>query len=229
MGLKFIHEELKLVHTDLKPENILFTKENNYEVIDNIKDAPINVEKKFRELKEENANITYKNPLDLNIKIIDFGGGVFINEAHSGIINTRQYRSPEVLLGCCKWNEKSDIWSLGCIIAELYTGELLFPTHSDAEHLSLIQKNSNERCFPKWMIDNCKYDFKFNDKNQIDLNSLNSKSYRNYKEFETLNELISIEDQPDFNNFIRSMLTLDPCDRPSCRELLEHKYLTNRY
>ncbi len=207
-----------------KPGNILFTKENNFEIINDINSLSFNVLKKYLEVKEENESVIYKNPLDLNIKIIDFGGGVYINDAHNGIINTRQYRSPEVLLGCVTWNEKSDIWSLGCIIAELYTGELFFPTHDDEEHLSSIQKNSNEKCFPRWMIDNCRYDFKFNDKYQVDLNSLSSKSYKNYKEFQTLNELIPTDEHEDFNNFIRQMLTLDPCDRPSCRDLLEHKY-----
>jgi hypothetical protein len=43
-------------------------------------------------------------------------------------------------LGCCEWNEKSDIWSIACILAELYTGELFFPTHDNEEHLALIEK-----------------------------------------------------------------------------------------
>jgi len=74
------------------------------------------------------------------IKIIDFGGATRENERHSEIINTRQYRAPEVILGCCQWNEKSDIWCLASIFSELYTGELLFPTHNNEEHLSLIEK-----------------------------------------------------------------------------------------
>ena len=36
-----------------------------------------------------------------------------------------QYRSPEVILSL-GWNEKSDVWSMGCILMELYVGELLF-------------------------------------------------------------------------------------------------------
>jgi hypothetical protein len=38
------------------------------------------------------------------------------------------------------WDEKSDIWSIGCIMAELFTGELLFGTHEDIEHLALMEK-----------------------------------------------------------------------------------------
>ncbi len=42
------------------------------------------------------------------------------------------------------------MWSLGCIAAELVSGELLFPTHDDAEHLVMIEKNSGR--VPQWMI-----------------------------------------------------------------------------
>lgn len=59
--------------------------------------------------------------------MIDFGGATYDDESKSSIINTRQYRSPEVILGL-GWSYPSDIWSAGCIIAELYLGELLFAT-----------------------------------------------------------------------------------------------------
>jgi dual-specificity kinase len=40
------------------------------------------------------------------------------------------------------WDEKSDVWGVGCILMELYTGELLFPTSSTYEHLAMIEKIS---------------------------------------------------------------------------------------
>ena len=42
------------------------------------------------------------------------------------------------------------MWSIGCIVVELLTGDLLFPTHSDCEHLVMINKNSGR--FPQWMV-----------------------------------------------------------------------------
>lgn len=83
-------------------------------------------------------------PIDCRIRVIDFGGATFRDEHHSVIINTRQYRAPEVVLGIFNlemgWDTTSDLWSLGCILVELYTGELLFPTHKDYEHLGMLEK-----------------------------------------------------------------------------------------
>ena len=91
--------------------------------------------------------------------MIDFGGATFDSDHHSSIINTRQYRAPEVILGilhkkritseCCEWNNKSDLWSIGCILVELYSGDLLFPTHESYEHLAMIEKISGHT--PYWM------------------------------------------------------------------------------
>lgn len=172
-GIQFLHEELKLIHTDLKPENLLLTN-NSYETINNYNLLPSNIKDKINRdkdfireelFKEEESNgkktnlnthrtadldesmlrkIGFRVPTKLNIKIIDFGGATYIKDAHDGIINTRQYRSPEVIMGCCNWDEKSDVWSLACIFAELYTGELLFPTHDNKEHLAMIQKLSSK-------------------------------------------------------------------------------------
>lgn len=89
-------------------------------------------------------------PKSNRIRIIDFGGATRYDDYHSATICTRQYRPPEVILECCQWTEIADVWSVGCIIAELFTGELLFPAHSDQEHLLMIGKNSG--AFPNWMI-----------------------------------------------------------------------------
>jgi len=110
--------------------------------------------------------VQYWAPASDEIKIIDFGGATFADEHHSDIINTRQYRAPEVILGCCKWNELSDVWSIGCIIMELYSGELFFPTHENYEHLAMIEKTSG--MIPKWMAekaenDKLSHNFKIND------------------------------------------------------------------
>jgi serine/threonine protein kinase len=88
-------------------------------------------------------------PLDEAIKIIDFGGATYDDEKHNSIINTRQYRAPEVILNCCDWDKKSDIWSMVCILIEMYTGELFYETREDIEHLAMIEKQCGP--IPDWM------------------------------------------------------------------------------
>ena len=81
----------------------------------------------------------YMVPRSTKIKIIDFGGATYDDGHKSTIVNTRQYRGPEVTLEL-GWSYPSDMWSCGCIIAEIASGELLFPTHDNLEHLAMMEK-----------------------------------------------------------------------------------------
>jgi dual-specificity kinase/CDC-like kinase len=83
--------------------------------------------------------VTTRVPRCASIKLIDFGGATYEHEHKSSVVNTRQYRAPEVILGL-GWSFPSDIWSVGCILAELYCGSLLFATHDDMEHLALMER-----------------------------------------------------------------------------------------
>jgi len=75
------------------------------------------------DLKPE--NVLVKSISKCEIKIIDFGSSCFIQDHLSSYIQSRSYRAPEVILGC-NYDYKIDIWSLGCIIAEIWTGYVLF-------------------------------------------------------------------------------------------------------
>jgi len=84
-------------------------------------------------------------PKSTRIKLIDFGCATYDDDKHkSELIATRQYRAPEVIMSL-PWSFPSDIWSVGCIVAELYCGDQLFETHSNMEHVALI-----ERGIDKW-------------------------------------------------------------------------------
>lgn len=103
--MDFLHS-LGLTHTDLKPENILLTH-NNFNSIFDQKLFPEQVRKKgeifgsgYASDVEEALTTPYMEPVDPQIKLIDFGGSTFRDDYHSRIVNTRHYRSPEVILGC---------------------------------------------------------------------------------------------------------------------------------
>ena len=71
-----------------------------------------------------------KLPASTAIKLADFGLATYDHQAHSNNINAESYRSPEVLLQL-GWDKSSDMWSLGCLLTQLYTGEVLFSASSD--------------------------------------------------------------------------------------------------
>ena len=75
------------------------------------------------DLKPE--NILMKSITDATCKVIDFGSSCFVHDHLSAYIQSRSYRAPEVILGC-RYDYKIDMWSLGCILAEIYTGNVLF-------------------------------------------------------------------------------------------------------
>lgn len=106
IGLNFLHETCKIIHTDLKPENIGI---------------------------DANEKIT----------ILDFGTARNV-KTHIGIVQTSHYRAIEVFQEN-PWNEKIDIWSLGCILFELRVGNLMFAYSGDddtrnALHVAEIKK-----------------------------------------------------------------------------------------
>eukprot|EP00727_Mastigamoeba_balamuthi_P000075 m51a1_g10064 putative protein kinase (795) ;mRNA; f:87381-90226 len=76
------------------------------------------------DLKPE--NILLQNLKDLKIKVIDYGSACFASNTMYSYIQSRHYRSPEVLLGM-PYSCAIDMWSLGCIAAELFLGIPLFP------------------------------------------------------------------------------------------------------
>lgn len=78
------------------------------------------------DLKPENILLD-ENPAGGRVKIIDFGCSVFHQgQHHHRYVQSRWYRAPEVILGAT-YGCPIDMWSLGCILAELYKGTPLFP------------------------------------------------------------------------------------------------------
>ena len=80
------------------------------------------------DLKPE--NIMLKQPNKSGIKVIDYGSSCMHNERIYTYIQSRFYRAPEIILGI-PYTSAIDMWSFGCILAELYTGFPLFPGESE--------------------------------------------------------------------------------------------------
>ncbi|KAG9063283.1 dual specificity protein kinase yak1 [Linnemannia hyalina] len=87
------------------------------------------------DLKPE--NVLLKNLETPTIKVIDFGSACHEQQTVYTYIQSRFYRSPEVLVGL-PYSSSIDIWSVGCIAAELFLGLPLFPGSSEYNQLSRI-------------------------------------------------------------------------------------------
>lgn len=89
------------------------------------------------DLKPE--NILLCDPERGGVKIIDFGSSCYESEKVYTYIQSRFYRSPEVMLGMV-YNKQIDIWSLGCIVSELITGRPLFIGENEQEQIACIME-----------------------------------------------------------------------------------------
>ncbi|KAL1491645.1 hypothetical protein ABEB36_012209 [Hypothenemus hampei] len=89
------------------------------------------------DLKPE--NVLLKQRGSSSIKVIDFGSSCYTNQRVYTYIQSRFYRSPEVILGLT-YGTAIDMWSLGCILAELYTGYPLFPGENEVEQLACLME-----------------------------------------------------------------------------------------
>lgn len=100
------------------------------------------------DLKPE--NILLKNLESPIIKIIDFGSACDERQTVYTYIQSRFYRSPEVLLGL-PYSSAIDMWSLGCIVVELFLGLPLFPGSSEYNQVSRIVEMLGMP--PNWMLE----------------------------------------------------------------------------
>jgi len=103
-----------------------------------------------RDLKPQNLLINTKGQL----KLADFGlaraFGIPVNTFSNEVV-TLWYRAPDVLLGSRTYNTSIDIWSAGCIMAEMYTGRPLFSGTTNEDQLVRIFRimgTPSERTWP---------------------------------------------------------------------------------
>ena len=194
------------------------------------------------DLKPE--NILVKSYSRCEVKVIDLGSSCFIHDHLSSYVQSRSYRAPEVILGC-KYDYRVDIWSLGCILAELWTGNVLFQNETVQGLLArvigitgglpdemfqsgrLVSKFfTKERLLYQEVADQVQ-----NDHLSEEMAELISKHRKSRKKLQVLVPKRSSlkarlkTDDAMFLDFVRCLLETDRERRPTASEALKHPWL----
>lgn len=130
-AFKFLHSA-QIAHGDLKCTNVML-RDGNFDL------AP-----HPRQPAPEQAPV----PKNLQLVLIDFGLATDMQKSvdrNNGVrVGARHIRAPEVVLGL-QWDCIIDLWSLGCLLVSLYTGDRIFKVHSEMEHLMTIEQMTDQR------------------------------------------------------------------------------------
>jgi len=150
-GIKLLGKR-KVVHCDLKPENILMVRTDVNVVIQECKAKGDDSANRTATDKDDDDQTKDERPRteEQLIKLIDFGSACFEGQTTHTYIQSRFYRSPEVLVGL-PYDSAIDIWSLGCVAAELFLGLPILPGVHEHDQLGRILEMIGD--VPDWMLE----------------------------------------------------------------------------
>uniref|UniRef100_A0A3Q7FRB1 dual-specificity kinase n=2 Tax=Solanum subgen. Lycopersicon TaxID=49274 RepID=A0A3Q7FRB1_SOLLC len=214
----FMHD-LRLIHTDLKPENILLISPEYVKVPDY----------KVSSRSPKDGSYYKRIPKSSAIKVIDFGSTTYDRQNQTYVVSTRHYRAPEVILGL-GWTYPCDIWSVGCILVELCSGEALFQTHENLEHLAMMEKVLGP--LPQHMLKRVdRQAEKYVRRGRLDWpeGATSRDSIRAVLKLARLQNIIMQHvdhSAGDLINLLQGLLRYDPSERLTAREALRHPFFT---
>jgi serine/threonine-protein kinase SRPK3 len=163
----------------------------------------------------------------ISVKIADLGNACWVGHHFTNDIQTRQYRSPEVILGS-KWGASTDVWSMAAMTFELITGDYLFDPQSgtkygkDDDHIAQIIELLGT--FPKGLCMSGKWSQEiFNRKGEL----RNIHRLRHWALPDVLHEKyhFSSDESKKIANFLLPMLELMPVDRANAGGMAGHEFL----
>ncbi|XP_077615285.1 dual specificity tyrosine-phosphorylation-regulated kinase 4 isoform X1 [Crocuta crocuta] len=171
------------------------------------------------DLKPENIVLYQKG--QVSVKVIDFGSSCYEHQKVYSYIQSRFYRSPEVILGH-PYNMAIDMWSLGCIMAELYTGYPLFPGENEVEQLACIMEVLGLP--PTHFIQTASRRQTFFDSKGFPKNMTNNRGRKRYPDSKDLTMVLKTYDA-SFLDFLRRCLVWEPSLRMTPDQALKHAWI----
>ncbi|XP_036844794.1 SRSF protein kinase 3 isoform X1 [Oncorhynchus mykiss] len=205
-------------------------EEEATEMLDNIQYGGEQESLKDAKLAAGNLLVNPLEPLNagrLKVKIADLGNACWVHKHFTEDIQTRQYRSLEVLIGS-GYNTPADIWSTACMAFELATGDYLFEPHSgedysrDEDHIALIIELLGQ--VPRKLITAGKYSKDFFTK-KGDLKHITK--LKPWGLLEVLQDKYEWpkEETDCFADFLLPMLELVPEKRATAADCLRHPWI----
>ena len=186
------------------------------------------------------------------VKLCDFGSGYMPDEVEiTPVLGSRFYRAPEIMIGLL-WNTSIDMWAMGCVLFELYTGRILFSGQDNNAMLKLIFRVCGQ--FPIKIGKYGNFWYQHFDENGIFLEDVNdhvsqmkikvrhnfninnNKNNKNKNKIKPIRSLLGntygmkqfeITKLREFEDLLEKMLTLDPNKRITPDEALKHPFCKN--
>ncbi|XP_077337705.1 homeodomain-interacting protein kinase 1 isoform X9 [Lithobates pipiens] len=205
------------------------------------------------DLKPENIMLVDPVRQPYRVKVIDFGSASHVSKAVcSTYLQSRYYRAPEIILGL-PFCEAIDMWSLGCVIAELFLGWPLYPGASEYDQIRYISQTQGlpaeyllsagtktsrffnrdpDLGYPLWRL-------KTPEEHEIET-GIKSKEARKYI-FNCLDDMAQVNmstdlegtdmlaekaDRREYIDLLKKMLTIDADKRITPMKTLNHPFVT---
>ncbi|PIC21929.1 hypothetical protein B9Z55_026590 [Caenorhabditis nigoni] len=204
-------EKLQIYHLDIKAANVTFMSNVQYAVDTNLTPPIIRMS-------------------DLKIKIIDYGNSMSHwtpgIERSFKLVQPQNLRAPEIFMGI-PHSEKTDVWSMGCLMGKMYLGKSIFMSRILATPVEMQQSqfelivNRMHAAIPREMIEISRQESKCT----LNFEFLNAREGENNQD-SLINLMRQGSDLPLFE-FLTFVLIFNPAERPSFEEVLRHKFLTN--
>uniref|UniRef100_A0A8C1UT91 non-specific serine/threonine protein kinase n=1 Tax=Cyprinus carpio TaxID=7962 RepID=A0A8C1UT91_CYPCA len=204
------------------------------------------------DLKPENIMLVDPIRQPYRVKVIDFGSASHVSKAVcSTYLQSRYYRAPEIILGL-PFCEAIDMWSLGCVIAELFLGWPLYPGASEYDQIRYISQTQGlpaeyllsagtktsrffhrgpDSSYPLWRLKTpseheAEFGIKSKEARKYIFNCLDDMMQVNMTNLEGTDILAEKADRREFIDLLKKMLTLDADKRITPTKTLNHPFVT---
>ncbi|XP_015197740.1 homeodomain-interacting protein kinase 1 isoform X3 [Lepisosteus oculatus] len=205
------------------------------------------------DLKPENIMLVDPVRQPYRVKVIDFGSASHVSKAVcSTYLQSRYYRAPEIILGL-PFCEAIDMWSLGCVIAELFLGWPLYPGASEYDQIRYISQTQglpaeyllsagtktsrffnrgHDSSYPLWRLKTpaeheAEMGIKSKEARKYIFNCLDDMMQVNMStDLEGTDMLAEKADRREFIDLLKKMLTLDADKRITPMKTLGHSFVT---